>query len=892
MSRRIHKGNAENTRREIQPPKIATWLLKSLLREELFEDVAGDLEEKFVKIAREKSTFRARINYWYQVINYMRLFAFRKNRRDGNFLLKNNIKISWRHLKNQPLFSSINIGGLTIGITACILITLYIQDELSYDQHLSNNIYRLYTSNNNDGVIYRVAWHQPPMADVLRNEVPEIESIARINTRTVNGTGASEVRRGDITDGTESFFEEGIIYADPQLIDILELKTLDGNRKSALMEPMTMVITQRKAQKYFPNEDAVGKLMIFGNNTDNLYRIDAVIENPPANSHLQYDFILTLSEFEFSPGEQQTWHSTGFYNSYIKLHDDVDVAVASAKMTAAAKQHMSAAWSEEFLKEYNLGLQPVQDIHLYSADMRGPTAHGDIKIVWVFGLIAIGILLIAGVNFINLSTAKSANRAKEVGIRKVVGSVRRYLVAQFLTEAVLFSVISFGLACILAALLLPQFNRIAGTAIEFPWKEWWFVPGLTVCALAIGILAGIYPALYLSAYKPISVLKGNLARGAKASTLRSTLVVFQFTTSIILIIATVVIYRQIDFMLNRKPGFDKEQVLLLHGTNSISNTETLKQELLRLPNVESVTVSDYLPVTGSDVKRSGKPFWLVGAEKDSDKQTRAQQWSVDHDYVKTMGMKIVEGRDFDANMVSDSNAIIINQRMVKDLGLNDSVGALGQQVVAEKTWTVIGVVEDFNFESLRRDIRSLGLVLGESSGITIIRIAPGDMMSTVGAVEDTWHKFSPNQSIRFTFLDDSFSKMYDDVLRTGNIFTSFAAFAMIVACLGLFALSAFMIEQRGKELSIRLLFGATVRKIFGLLTVDFLKLIVISIVISLPIAAWMAKRWLEGFHYRIDLTWDVFAITGLTAIGVAMLTVSYQSIRAGLAKPVDKLRSE
>lgn len=871
-------------------PTLATRLLKLFLREELVEEVIGDLNEKFQKTAKEKSPFRAHINYWFQVLNYIRLFALKKKQNERVSLVKNNIKISWRHLRKQPMFSFINVGGLTLGITACILITIYIKHELSFDQQLAGkNIFRLYTQNNNDGTLYQAAWHSPPLADVLRNEVPEIKNIARIYTGNITGSSANEISRASGSENPVIFYEEGFIYADPSIIDILNINVLQGNSATALSEPMTMVITERKAEKYFPGENPVGKLMTIGNDTANPYRIDAVVVNPPANSHLQYDFILTKTKHERSPGESQIWHSTGFYNSYVELHDNADVATACAKMTDVAKNYMLTAWSPEFLREYTIGLQPVEDIHLYSGDMRAPVSTGDIVYVWIFGVVAIFILVIACINFINLSTAKSANRAKEVGLRKTVGSTRGYIVVQFITESVLISGISFTCGAILAWLLLPQFNRIAGAALGFPWNQLWFFSGLTACSVVIGIIAGLYPALYLSSFKPVNVLKGSLARGAKGSALRSTLVVFQFTASIILIISTIVIYKQIDFMLNRKTGFDKEQVLLLHGTKSITNPETLKQELLRLPGVQNVTISEYMPVTGSNVPRSGKPFWFEGAAKDSDTQTRAQQWSVDCDYIKTMGMKIVEGRDFNPDIASDSNAIIINQQMAKDLRLDDPVG---QQVTAEETWTIIGVVENFNFESLRSEIRSLGLVLRNSPGTFSIRITAGNMTSTVASVESIWHQFAPNQPIRYTFLDDDFASMYDDVRRTGNIFTGFSIMAMIVACLGLFALSAFMIEQRAKEISIRLLFGATVQKIFRLLTADFLKLVLVSIVLSLPTAAWMAKRWLEEFRYRIELTWDVFVATGLVAIVIALITVSYQSVKAGLVKPVNNLRPE
>jgi len=905
------KGRKENLREDSQPtsrqaqremqkhpPALPCALLKRIIRPDLFEEVSGDLDEKFQKTLTQKSLLRAQLNYWFQVFNYLRSFALRKKQQPTtNGLLNNNIKLGWRQLRNQPMHSGIKIGGLALSIAACILITLFIKDELSYDQHFTNkqNTYRLFWINDNDGAEYKVLWNHPPLAEALRNSIPEIRSIARINVGAGHGAGGNEVRRVALTENTESTerentFEEGFIFADPQIIEVLDLKMIYGNPKTALSEPMTMVITKRKADKYFSNENPVDKLMIVGSDTQHPFRIGGVIEDPPIKSHLQYDFIMTLSGREFGAGEQQHWGSTGFYISYVLLHENSNAAEVSEKMTSIAVPYMRGPWSDEWLKFFKLGLQPIQDVHLYSTSFRGPATKGDITFVWIFGAIAAFILIIACINFINLSTARSANRAKEVGLRKTIGSSRSYIINQFLTESIIISFASFLIGCLLAWIFLPSFNQMADRHIEFPWNDWRMMPAIIVASIILGVLAGLYPSFYLSSFRPIDVLKGNLVRGSKNSILRSTLVVFQFTTSIILIISTVVIYRQVDFMLNRKPGFDKDQVLLLHGTNSLpGNQQTLKQELLRIPGVSSVTVSNYLPVTGFGVKRTGHPFWLAHTDQNPDTQTRSQIWSVDHDYIRTMGMKIVKGRDFNPDLITDSSSIIINEKFAKFMGLEDPIG---QQVTDEKTWTIIGVVEDFNFESVRTEVRALSLVLGNSPGITLIKISGNEITPTLASIEDLWRQFLPNQSIRYSFLDDNFAKMYDDVRRTGKIFTSFAVLAMIVACLGLFALSAFMIEQRGKEISIRILFGATLQKIFSLLTIDFLKPILISQVIAMPIALWMANRWLEGFHYRTALNWDVFVMTGLMAISVAIVTVSYQSIRAGLAKPIDKLRSE
>jgi putative ABC transport system permease protein len=486
-----------------------------------------------------------------------------------------------------------------------------------------------------------------------------------------------------------------------------------------------------------------------------------------------------------------------------------------------------------------------------------------------------------------LSTAKSANRAKEVGLRKTVGSYRSNIISQFLTESMLFSVMSFLLGLLLAMLLLPYFNTLASKSLTLPWTAWWFVPLMIMAALVIGIVAGLYPSFYLSAFKPVQVLKGNLSRGSKNARTRSVLVVFQFTTSIVLIISTIIIYRQVEFILHTKTGFDKDQVLLLQGTGTLGDrSKVFKEQLLQLSSVKNVTVSDYLPIRGT--KRNGNGFWNEGKQRE-DESVSGQIWVVDHDYIKTLGMKIVEGRDFSPAMASDSIAVIINQKMAHELGLKEPVG---KQIRNWQTMNVIGVVEDFNFESMRSEIEPLCLVLGHSPGIISVKVSPENVAGTLSAIENTWKKMMPNQQIRYTFLDESFARMYDDVQRMGRIFTSFAILAIVVACLGLFALSAFMVEQRSKEISIRLALGASLKSIFNLLTFNFVKLVLISIVIAAPIAWYMMNQWLQDFKFKTEITWDVFIVSGLTAILIALLTISYQSLRAGMMKPVEGLRSE
>jgi putative ABC transport system permease protein len=543
--------------------------------------------------------------------------------------------------------------------------------------------------------------------------------------------------------------------------------------------------------------------------------------------------------------------------------------------------------AKEMIKNFSYSLQPITDIHLHGAGIDDGLTHGDIRFIWLFGAIAGFILIIACINFINLSTAKSANRAKEVGLRKTVGSHRSNIIYQFLTESLLYSFISFLLGTLLAWLLIPYFNQLSAKSLAFPWAEWQLFPILIVAAVVVGLLAGIYPSFYLSSFKPISVLKGNLSRGSKNATTRSTLVIFQFATSIVLIIATFVIYRQVDYILNKKLGFEKDQVVLIQGVGTLDRQlKTFKEELQQLSSVKSVSISDFLPVRGT--KRNGNSFWKEGRNT-VDESVGGQFWNVDHDYIKTMGMKIAAGRDFSAAMPTDSASVIINQTMARELELTDPVGA---RIMNYTGWNVIGVVEDFHFESLRGKIEPMCMVLGTGRNIVSVKVSTTDMAGVLTSIEQIWKKFSPHQPIRYTFLDDQYANMYKDVQRMGSIFVTFATLAIIVACLGLFALSAFMVEQRGKEISIRLVLGASMKSIFRLLTVNFLKLVLISIVIAVPVAWYMMQEWLKDFAYRVEITWDVFLLAGVMAVSIAVLTISYQSIRAALAKPVDKLRSE
>jgi len=810
-------------------------------------------------------------------------------------MFKNYFKIAARHLAKQKMYSVIKIGGFALSIAACLLIALYIKDELSYDRSYpaTDRIYRITGEYNNNGKIETGADWPPPMAKALKEDFPEVEKSGRLMPHPLfYCAGSNQVRT---IDNEQNTFEDGFTYADQDMLDILQVPMIFGDRAHALSEPNTIVLTKRKADKYFPNQNPVGKLLILNNDKSRIYKVGGVIKDFPSTSHIHYDFWLTMTGYQLWNGEQTGWGSSNYY-TYVLLKPGADAARLQSKLKLILTkyylpmlQQAGDKAADQFTQKAKLLLQPITDVHLYSSNIDDGLEKGDIRFVWLFGAIACFILIIACINFINLSTAKSANRAKEVGLRKVVGSHRISLIKQFLTESLLFSVLSFVIGILLAAFLLPYFNKLFAKSLSVPWTAWWLLPIMIGAAIIIGIIAGLYPSFYLSSFKPINVLKGQLSRGSRNSILRNGLVVFQFTTSIILIISTLVIYNQTHYILNKKIGFNKDQVLLIQGTNTLENkTLSFKNELLKSAAIKNVSISDYLPVSGT--KRDGNTFYKEGKTKE-DIGVGSQKWRVDYDYMKTMGMKIIQGRNFSKDMASDSAATIINKTMAEKLDLKDPIG---QRIVnGWETWTVIGVMEDFNFESMKQSVDPLCLVLGNNtSTIVSVKIKTTNTKAVISYIGSVWKTFAPNQPVRYTFLDQSFANMYADVQRTGSIFTTFAVLAIIIACLGLFALSAFMAEQRNKEIGIRKVLGASVSGITTMLSKDFVKLVFISIVIASPIAWWAMTKWLQDFVYRISISWWMIVAAGFVAIVIALITISFQSIKAALMNPVRTLRSE
>lgn len=811
-------------------------------------------------------------------------------------MFKNYLKIAWRNLLKNRGFTVINIAGLSIGVAACILISIYIFHETSYDKQVpgSENVYRMIGTYIEDGRAEVGIHFSANTASTVLQDFAEVQNSGRLMANGLfYGAGTNEIR---IDGKAMQHHEEGFAYADQSILDIIGVSMVRGDAATALTEPKTIVISESKARKHFGTANPVGQVIYLNGDDEDPYRVNGVMKDFPSNSHLDYDFFLTMEGVEFGEGEQTRWFQSNYF-TYLQLKPGTDVAAFEEKMsnrlihTYLKPAYLSAGFvqGETLEDQLNMSLQKLRDINLYSAHIDyESSSRNDIKIIWIFGIIALFILIIASINFVNLSTAKSVNRAKEVGVRKVVGSSRRYLIGQFLTESALITVIAFGIGIVLSWLLMPLFREMSGKHLILPWSSPIFIPIVLLAALAVGCLAGLYPSFYLSRFNPAKVLKGMMGQSKKTSGLRSGLVVFQFTISIILIIGTFIVNQQMDFILNSKIGFEKEQVVQLYGTNMLNDkVSTFKDELENLNGVGSVTISDYLPIEGA--KRDGNSFVNEGREQ-IDETVGGQAWVIDEDYLETLGMKLAAGRNFSEERSADDEAVIINQAMAKKLNLSEPIGKRISRF--GQLYEVIGVVEDFNFNTMKQEVQPLCFFRGISPSIISVKAATGDMPALLTSMEAKWRQFMPNMAFRYAFMNDSFAKMYRNVSRIRTIFLSFAILAIFVACLGLFALSAFLVEQRKKEISIRMVLGASFQNIYKLLSLNFLKLVGLAILIAVPIGWYAMSRWLEDFAYKITIGWEILSGAALIALFIAIVTISYQSIGAALIQPLKNLRSE
>lgn len=700
--------------------------------------------------------------------------------------------------------------------------------------------------------------------------------------------------------GNENLKEGRVAYGDSTLFDVFTLPLIAGNPKTALKEPHSLVITETIAKKYFNRTDVVGKSMLI-NDTGN-YKITGVIKDIPAQSHFNFNFFVAASENADSRRDNwlsQTW------NTYVLLRKNADPKKLEPELNKMMDRYVGPELKavanlslDEFKKSggyVRASLTALTDIHLHSNKTGELNGNGNVQFVYIFSAIALFILLIACVNFMNLSTARSSNRAKEVGIRKVFGSLRKNLIQQFLSESLLMSFIALIFAILMARLLLPYFNQLAGKSIH---PATLFQPmmlvSLVLLMLLVGLLAGSYPAFFLSAFQPIDVLKGKLAAGFKRSWLRNALVVFQFVISIILIIGTVVIYNQLNYIRNKDIGFNRNQVLVINNTDALKDqVTTFRNELLQISGVQNATMSGYLPV---NFNRSNDAFFTSPA-LDQKTAMSAQKWGVDENYIPTLDIKFLKGRNFSPQLLTDSTGIIINEAAAKFLVTKDLLNKKLYRIEDIETkklgeYHIIGVIKNFNFSSLRDVITPLGLFLRKDNGNISVRINTSDIPAVIAQIKNKWQAMAPGHPFDYSFMDEQFNNLYSTEQQTGQICITFAVLAILIACLGLFGLVTYAAEQRTKEIGIRKVLGASVSNIVGMIAKDFLKLVLIALVIAFPVAWWAMNKWLQDFAYRINISWWVFVIAGLLSAIIALATISFQAIKAAISNPIKSLRTE
>ncbi len=806
-------------------------------------------------------------------------------------MLLSYLKIALRNLAKFKIYSFINIAGLAVGMACCILILIYVFDELSYDRFHKNSdrIYRVAVNGALGENNFDAAVSPPTLRNHLMTDYPEVKGVTR-----VKNFGFPVMRYGD-----KVFSEEKFFWVDSTFFDVFTVEFVKGDPKTALNQPEAVVLSERMAQKYFGNENPVGKLINSDNRRD--YKVTGVVKEFPENSHFHFDFLASLSSYPFI--DQQGWLSNDFY-TYVLLQEDYPSEQFEAKLSEIVNTHV---WPviERFLNvpredlkksgaKYSYILQPMTDIHLHSNLDAELEPNSDITYVYIFSLIAFGILMIACINFTNLATARSANRLKEIGVRKTLGSSRNQLIKQFLTESILMTAIAVVISLIVIELALPYFGELVNKNLKFGlFSNLFSIPLLLLFSVAVGTFAGGYPALYLSSFNPIKVLKKETGHSGKNPWLRNILVVIQFAVSITLFIGTMIVYNQLNYISNKKLGFNKEQVIVVKKTDDIGRSiASFRNDLKSLPGV--VNASNSNNIFGEDFGNT--PYKIYGTNENR----LINIMFADYYFAPVYEFEMAAGRFYSEEFGSDTSSIVLNETAAREFGILDD--PIGKQIVRAHAetdtpfvFTVVGVMKDFHFQSLHRRIQPIIIHLFFSQGFgrnMSVRITPDNIDKKLEDIKNVWHKYAGNQSFEYVFFDDDFAKVYEAERRTGVIVTVFSVLAILIACLGLLGLAAFTTEQRTKEVGIRKILGASVPSIVILLLKDFAKWVIISNIIAWPIAYFALNMWLEDFAYRIEISVWTFITSSLIAILIAIVTVSYQSIKAAVSNPVKSLRYE
>lgn len=810
-------------------------------------------------------------------------------------MIRNYLKIAFRNLVKGKFISFINLFGLMMGLTCCLLIVTYIVHELSYDKFnaKADRIYRVTRSFNTPGgaEVLHLSAVAPPTGPLLKNDFPEIEEI----TQTLSN-GNTPVKYGD-----KLFNENTAYFADENFFDFFTVPVLKGNPKTALAEPFSIMLTQEMARKYFGSEDPLEKLIRIDRQFT--YKVTGIFKAFPDNSHFHPGILLSFNSLKDSAvyGANQlatNWGNNSFY-TYLLFPKNYPVEKVTAQLPAFIDKHIHFPGQPATNKTSagtKLYLQKLTDIHLRSHLDDELEANGDIKRIYMFSAIGLFILLIACINYMNLSTSRSVLRAKEIGIRKALGAERKEIILQFLSESILVSWIALVIALLLTWALMPYLNKLSGQQLSMGiLLRWQILLPVLMLPFAVGFISGIYPALFMSSFRPVEVLKGVLKVGSGNISIRKLLVVTQFSISIILIISTVVVFQQLKYMQKASLGYNRAHVINI-PYSSVLNPQfaSFRNDLLRNPAIRNLTRSSRIP-TGRLLDELNTS--IAVADSTQPLNADLKFITVDYDFIPTYGIAMKAGRNFSREMVRDSFNYIINESALDILGFKTAQDAIGKDMsYGGINGKIIGVNRDFHFESMHQKIVPLLMRLPAKNiggyGFLSIKIGGDQMAPVISEIQKTWYRYLPDSPFTYTFLDESYGRLYAAEQRQGNIFTLFACIAIFIACLGLFGLSAFSITQRIKEIGIRKVLGASISNIVGLLSVDFLKLVAIAAVIAFPVA-WLAMdSWLRDFAYRITIHWWVFIVAGLIALLIAMVTVSYLALKAALSNPVKSLRTE
>lgn len=869
-----------------KPPKFAVRFLYWYCDPELLEEIEGDLNEEFEAICSEKGYRKGKLFYVSEVMRFLRMYKPKKRIKNLNTIdmLFNYINIAIRGFRKNRIFSLINIFGLSVGLCCCFLIGLYLNGELSYDKFHKNadNIYRVTrlfkSSDGTTGLhLSRVA---PPFATYMRTDFEQIEKIGRF------------VNYGGIVKYEDKVFNEpNFLWADAEVVDILTFEAVLGDVETALTQPGSVILSETMSAKYFGEENPIGKTISYNNQTALLVR--GVFKDFPSNSSYTMDLLADFSNIETAYGGREQlikmWYRNQF-TTLFTLKNSSDLDYIKSGMSAFLTRHLG----ENATDFAEIQIQKFTDIHLKSnlSDEQG--LNGDFTYIYLFSAIAILILMIACINYMNLATAKSVNRAKEVGMRKVFGAAKGNLISQFLVESILLVFMAVLVAFGMSLLILPSFRGFTDMAFDLGalWN-WSTILIVIVLSIMVGIMAGSYPAFFLTRFRILNVLKGKVASGSRSGALRKFLVVTQFTISVVLIISTIVIFQQLNFIQNKSLGYEKDQMMILSSNQEIQNNyQALKSELLKLSGVEGVTNSIFVPSNQLLNSRGTASIEVDGELKST--ETGLKDLTVGYDFIETYKMELLEGRGFSENVASDSANFILNEAAVNQIGWANAQEAVGQNIeYGGIKGLVIGVLKDFHFESLQSEIQPTILALNNTfRGNLSIKLDARNIRETIGQIETLHTQFAPGFPISFNFLDDRFTNLYQSEEQRSQLFTIFSGLAIFLACLGLFGLTSYTVSQRGKEISIRKVLGSSVNHIIGILSKEFIVLVIVSMILAIPVAWYFMRDWLSSYAYRIELSWLPFVSAGVIVAGIALITITTQTFRAAMTNPVNRLRDQ